>query len=105
MNESMLETLAVFLVVFVPVVGITARIALKPLIEAFAKNIQARQSSEALQLIERRMALLEQEMQAVRGEVHQIGDERDFYRRLSASSASPEAEAEVPSSSQVASGE
>ena len=104
MDQQLIETLAVFLVVFVPVVGITARIALKPLIEAFAKNIQARQSSEALQLIERRMALLEQEMQVMRGEVHQIGDERDFYRRLSAGSASA-SDAEVPPSPRVTSGE
>ena len=86
MDEDIVGIIAMFLIVFVPVAGITARIAFKPLIDALAKAIQARQGNEAMQLMERRLALLEQELQSVRGEVHQLSDERDFYRKLAAES-------------------
>ena len=86
MDEDIVAIIASFLVVFVPVAGITARIALKPLIEAIGKVMAAKQGQEALQMMERRVALLEQELQAVRGDVRQVGEEREFYRRLVESS-------------------
>ncbi|HEX8693500.1 MAG TPA: hypothetical protein VF746_13845 [Longimicrobium sp.] len=83
MDEDIIAIVATFLVVFVPVAGITLRIAVKPVAEAFAKYMQARQGTEELQLVERRLALLEQELGAVRSEVQHLAEEREFYRRLS----------------------
>lgn len=83
MDEDIIAIVATFLVVFVPVAGITLRIAVKPVAEAFAKYMQARQGTEELQLLERRLALLEQELGAVRSEVQHLSEEREFYRRLS----------------------
>ena len=90
MDEDIIAIVATFLVVFVPVAGITLRIAVKPVAEAFAKYMQARQGTEELQLVERRLALLEQELGAVRNEVQHLTEEREFYRRLSEQHQQPE---------------
>jgi len=82
MNSEILETLAIFLIIFVPVAGITARIAIKPIVEAFTKYMQVRQGTEGLQLLERRIALLEQELGATRAEVQGLSDVRDFDRQI-----------------------
>ena len=85
MDEDIIAILGGILIVLIPVAGITARIALAPLIEAVSRAMQARHGSEAVQLVERRMALMEQELQALRSEVHLIGEEREFYRKLAES--------------------
>jgi len=82
MDEDILAILAVFLVVFVPVAGITARIAIKPIVEAFTKYMQVRQGTEGLHLLERRIALLEQELGATRAEVQSLSEVRDFDRQI-----------------------
>ncbi|HEX5724810.1 MAG TPA: hypothetical protein VFX98_05050 [Longimicrobiaceae bacterium] len=89
MDEDMLGILAGFLIVFVPVAGLTARIALKPVIEAYVKVLQARQTSLEMQTLERRLALVEQEIQAVRTDVHELGEQKEFYRKLAEPSAPP----------------
>lgn len=86
MDEDIIAIVATFLIVFVPVAGITARIAVKPIVEALTRYMQARQGTEALQMVERRMALLEQELGAVRSDVQHLSDERDFFRKLAESS-------------------
>jgi hypothetical protein len=87
--EDIIAIAGGILIILIPVAGITARIALAPLIDAVTRAMQARQGGEAVQLMERRMALLEQELQAMRHEVHQISEERDFHRRLSESAEAP----------------
>jgi len=78
------------LIVLIPVAGLTARFALKPLIETVARAMQARRGDEAMQLMERRMALLETEMSAMRAELQQIADGRAFDRKLAAGSSRAE---------------
>ena len=84
MDEDIIETLALFLIIFVPVAGITARIAIKPIVEAFTKYMQVRQGTEGMELLERRMALLEQELGATRAEVQSLSEARDFDRQIAA---------------------
>jgi hypothetical protein len=86
MDEDIIETLALFLIIFVPVAGITARIAIKPIVEAFTKYMQVRQGTEGMELLERRMALLEQELGATRAEVQSLSEARDFDRQIAAGS-------------------
>ena len=55
--------LAVFMgisIVLIPVLGITARFALKPTVEALSRFFDKRGSDEAVSILERRMALIEQ---------------------------------------------
>lgn len=73
------------LMILIPVAGLTARYALKPISESIARMREGGASRESLALLERRMALLEQEVQGiteVREEVRRLADELEFRRQL-----------------------
>jgi hypothetical protein len=82
--ESTIAVTGGILIVLVPVAGLTARFALKPLIETIAKVMQQRRGDEALHLVERRLALLEKEMESMRTDLQQVSDAGDFHRKLAA---------------------
>ena len=82
MDEDILGIIAVFLIVFVPVAGITARIALKPFNEAILLFLKNKNSDREDRLTDQRLALLEQEIQSLRGEVGAISEQKEFYQRL-----------------------
>ena len=88
MNDliPLVTILGAFLVVLIPVAGLTARFALKPLIESITRAMQARQGGGEPSGVERRLARIETELSALRADVHQLADGRDFDR-LAASSA------------------
>lgn len=67
MDEAVLAVLMVGLIVLVPVAGITARFALKPLIDSIIRVAEVRRPGEEVRLLERRVALLEQELAGLRG--------------------------------------
>jgi hypothetical protein len=52
-------------IVLIPIIGLTARFALKPTVEAFARVFEGRGRDEAVQLLERRVALLEQQVEVM----------------------------------------
>jgi uncharacterized small protein (DUF1192 family) len=87
--QSLIAVTGGILIVLIPVAGLTARFALKPLIETIARVMQARQGNEAVQLVERRVALLEQELAAMRTELQQVSDGRAFDRKLADTSSAP----------------
>ncbi|CAN5905281.1 MAG: hypothetical protein H0W11_11370 [Gemmatimonadetes bacterium] len=65
------------LAVLTPVVGLTARFALKPVVEALARMREAQGANQAVAMLERRMTLVEQEMQvlsAVHDDEQRAGD-------------------------------
>jgi len=75
------------LMVLIPVAGLTARFALKPIVESLARLRESSNKGEAITLLERRMALLEQEVQSVTGirdEVARLVEELEFQRKLAA---------------------
>jgi hypothetical protein len=77
--------LAVFMgisIVLVPVIGITARFALKPTVEALARLFERRGMEETMAIMERRMALLEQQMESLDGSVKRIAEVAEFHRAL-----------------------
>jgi hypothetical protein len=69
------------LVVLIPIAGLTARFALKPLIESITDAMRVRQGSD-VQGMERRMAMLEKELASLRGEVQKVADGAAFDRSL-----------------------
>lgn len=73
-------------VVLIPVLGVTARFALKPVVEALARVFESRDAEEAIRIMERRLELQEQEIAALSHAVRSLSDGRDFERKL----ASPE---------------
>lgn len=78
-------------VVLIPVMGLTARFALKPTVETLAKFFDVRGNEEVVALLERRVALLEQHIEHVESTVERLGETHDFDRQLSAGRAAQEA--------------
>lgn len=83
MDEEILSILLAAIILFVPVAGITIRFALKPVVESIARLMEARAGNAASEILERRVALLEQELNATRDELHLLAAKQDFDRRLS----------------------
>ena len=82
MDEDIVGIVMVGLIVFVPVAGITARIALKPLIDSMIRIAEMRRSTEEVRLLDKRIALLEQELHGVKDEVQELTEQKEFYRKL-----------------------
>lgn len=75
------------LVVLVPVTGLTLRFALKPTVEALGRFFEGKGSDEAMRILERRIALLEQQLEATETEVHRLQQVTEFHDRLRAGAA------------------
>jgi len=71
-------------IVLVPVLALSARLALKPLID----TLRLRSSGDADVLQDRRIALLEAEVQALGAALHQLAED-DFHRQIGSPSAYP----------------
>lgn len=71
-------------IVLVPVIGLTARFALKPVVEALARVFEVRGEDEALRILERRLDLQEQELVMLHQTMRSLSEARDFDRRLGA---------------------
>lgn len=76
------------LMFLIPIAGFTARFALKPIVEAMAKyrEIQGGTAGRELNVLEQRVALLEQQYQGLENSVTRIGELKDFDRQLTAKS-------------------
>jgi hypothetical protein len=83
------------LVVLIPIAGLTARYALKPLVESLAHLWEQKGAEQSLAIAERRLALLEQQMEVIEGSLHQLQEGQAFDRQLRAPRAdAPAAEGE-----------
>lgn len=70
------------MVVLIPVAGVTARFALKPIAEAVARMREAQGANRELQLVEQRLSLMEQQIQNLETDVRRIEEKSDFDRQL-----------------------
>lgn len=77
-------TIGGILIVLVPVAGLTARFALKPVVEAIFKARENTAGSREAALLEQRVALLEQQLRNVEGNVERLVEDADFRRQLEA---------------------
>lgn len=95
--------LAVFMgisIVLVPVIGLTARFALKPAVEAISHLFDKKGLDESVALLERRMALMETQMESLDSSVRRLAEVGEFHMALSAGEATDtEAETEPESTS------
>ena len=83
--------IAVFMgisIVLIPVIGLTARFALKPTVEAFSNFFQAKSVEESVRILERRMALLEAQIESIDASVNRLADVSEFHQKLSSGEAS-----------------
>ena len=69
-------------IVLIPVIGLTARFALKPTVEALSRIFETRGMDEPVQILDRRMALLESQLEALESSVHRLEDTTSFDAQL-----------------------
>jgi hypothetical protein len=86
---GLIATILGISIVLVPVIGLTARYALSPAVQALAAAFESRGSDETIRILERRIDLQEQEMAGLRLTLQSIEDANDFERKLSAPQALP----------------
>ena len=84
-SDAMVAMTAIILgslTVLIPITGITARIALRPLMEAMGRYREMQGQNEAQQLMERRMALMEEQIHGMDRALRDLSEESDFRRQL-----------------------
>jgi hypothetical protein len=73
------------LTVLIPVAGLTLRYAIKPVSEALGRSREGRDDAQTVHLLERRVALLEQEvhnMTEMRADIVRLIEEVEFQKQL-----------------------
>ncbi len=70
------------LIILIPVAGLTARFALKPIVEAVARMRQTQGAAEHLALVEQRLALLEQHQANTESDVGRLLEVQEFQEEL-----------------------
>ncbi len=69
-------------IVLIPVIGITARFALKPTVEAFSRLFEGKGANETISILERRMALMESQIESIESNLKRLVDVTDFHQQL-----------------------
>jgi len=69
-------------IILVPVIGLTARFALKPSVEALARLFEVRGLDDTVQILERRMELQEQQISSLETTVRRLAEATEFDRKL-----------------------
>ena len=77
------------LALLIPIAGWTARFALKPVVEALAQYRTLQGRDDSLLLLERRFALMEDQIQGMERTVRELAEEAEFRRRLEAPADEP----------------
>lgn len=68
--------------VILPIAGLTARFALKPMVEAFAKLKGTQGAEQRVELLEQRLALLEEQFHSLERDNARLMEEAEFRRQL-----------------------
>ncbi len=79
------ELVAVILgisIVLVPVIGLTARFALKPTVEALSSFFEKQGRDQAYAMLERRCDLLEAQLDMMETDLRRVKEGQDFERAL-----------------------
>ncbi len=74
--------LLVFFLVVVPILGITARLAINPMVNAIVRLRESFAQGAGSGLVERRVLQLEDELRQVRAEVERLAEAEEFQREL-----------------------
>ena len=65
-------------IVLFPVIGLTIRFALKPTVETLSRFFDHRGLDETVNILERRMSLLEQQIQSMESTVQHLAEVTEF---------------------------
>jgi hypothetical protein len=77
------------LAVLTPVVALSARFAMRPIVDAMIRLREAQGATRNSELQDRRIALLESEIQGLQHTVRSLADAEDFRRQLAAPRPDP----------------
>ena len=80
--ESIIAIVMGISIVLIPVAGLTARFALKPTVEALARLFEHKGLEETVGILERRMGLLEAQMDSMDTSLSRIADAVEFDQKL-----------------------
>lgn len=69
-------------IVLIPVMGLTARFALKPFVESLGHFFQGKNVEESVRILERRMSLLEQQIESMDGTLRRLAEISEFNDEL-----------------------
>jgi hypothetical protein len=75
------------LAVLIPIAGLTARFALKPVIEAITQFRGAQVGDQRVAFLEQRVNLLEEQLHAMEREQMRLVEDNDFRKQLEAPAA------------------
>lgn len=82
---DIVSLVAVFMgisIILIPVIGLTARFALKPTVDALTRFFDHKGLDESVHILERRMALMEQQIEGMESSVRRLAEVSDFHRAL-----------------------
>jgi hypothetical protein len=71
-------------IVLIPIIGLTARFALKPTVEALSRVFEGKSRDDSVQLLEKRIALIEQQMDVMETTMHRLAEVSEFHAELDA---------------------
>jgi hypothetical protein len=98
MNDDLLGYAVVVAVVIIPSLGLTARFALKPVVDAIIRLKEAFNAAPAPGgIVERKVLQVEEELLEVRRELQRLRDAESFQRAPSVGSAEATGDPSVPS--------
>jgi hypothetical protein len=86
---GLVAVVMVFSIVLIPVIGATARFAFKPIAESLARLMAVRGDEETIHLLERRVALLEQQIDALESGMTEVRRAERFDRELASLERKP----------------
>lgn len=81
---GLVATIGGLLIILIPVAGLTARFALKPIVEALFKARESPAAARETAMLEKRIALLEQQVRNVEGSMERLVEDSEFRRQLEA---------------------
>jgi hypothetical protein len=81
---GLVATIGGLLIVLIPVAGLTARFALKPIVEAIFNARENSAGAREAAILEKRVALLEQQLHSIEGSMERLAEDTEFRRQLEA---------------------
>lgn len=89
-NEYVVALVAVVmgvLVILIPVAGLTLRFALKPFMGSVDRFVENKVTDDTVRMLERRVSLVEQQLQHIEEGVERLEEAQSFDRQLRAGTA------------------
>lgn len=71
-------------IILIPVAGLTLRFAIKPAVEAIAQAFEHRGLEDTVGILERRLSILERQMESVETTVNRLAEAVEFQNELRA---------------------